>query len=65
MKKAVIKARMKELDKMLESNPLNGRARMEWNDLNYLLECKKMAKIVRRSGIIIDDMESVQYCCRD
>ena len=45
MKKAVIKARMKELDKMLESNPLNGCARVEWNELNFMLEQKKMKKL--------------------
>ena len=48
MKKAVIKARMKELDKMLESNPLNGLARVEWNELNYALELKKMLKLEKR-----------------
>ena len=64
MKKVVIKARMAELDKMLESNPLNGRARMEWNDLNYMLECKKLEKAARKFAGT-DDMESVHYCCRD
>lgn len=65
MKKVVIKARMKELDKMLSSNPLNSSARMEWNELSYMLECKALLKAKYKFAAHTNDMESVHYCCRD